>query len=66
MRVRLDKIASSTRNAGLHAQVVLGNDIPARAGTVVAVRVLDEKTTYNQVEDLAGRDAEDEGHRGAP
>lgn len=55
MRVRLDKIASSTRNAGLHARVVVGPDIPAGAGTVVAVRVLDEKVVYNQVEDVHGR-----------
>jgi hypothetical protein len=55
MRVRLDKISSSTRNAGLHSQVVLGPHVPACAGTVVAVRVLDDKSTYNQIEDVAGR-----------
>jgi hypothetical protein len=55
MRLTLDKIASSTRNVGLHAQVVVGSDIPARVGTVVAVRVLDEKTVYNQIEDPHGR-----------
>jgi hypothetical protein len=55
MRIRLDKIASSTRNAQLAPQVVVGAEIPARPGTVVAVRVLDEKTTYNQIEDVHGR-----------
>jgi hypothetical protein len=55
MRLKLDKIASSTRNAQLHEQVVLGTDIPARAGTVVAVRVLDDKSVYNQIEDVGGR-----------
>ena len=55
MRVQLDKIASSTRNVGLHRQVVLGNDIPAKAGTVVVVRVLDEKSVYNKIEDVHGR-----------
>ncbi len=55
MRIRLDKIASSTRNAGLAPQVVVGPDIPAQPGTVVAVRVLDEKRTYNQIEDVHGR-----------
>lgn len=55
MRVRIDKISSSTRNAGLHAGVVVGPDIPATAGTVIAVRVLDEKAIYNQVEDVHGR-----------
>ncbi len=55
MRIRIDKIASSTRNAGLSAHVVVGPDIPAVPGTVVAVRVLDEKGTYNQIEDVHGR-----------
>lgn len=55
MRVQLDKIASSTRNAGLHHHVVVGPEIPARPGTVVVGRVLDEKTTYNQIEDVHGR-----------
>jgi hypothetical protein len=55
MRIRLDKIASSTANARLQRRVVLGDQIPARSGTVVAVRVLDEKRTYNQIEDLHGR-----------
>ncbi|TVQ90745.1 MAG: hypothetical protein EA397_11740 [Deltaproteobacteria bacterium] len=55
MRIRLDKIASCTANARVQRRVVLGPDIPARPGTVIAVRVLDEKRTYNQVEDLHGR-----------
>lgn len=55
MRVRLDKIASSTRNAGLPTDVVLCDEIPAVAGTVVVGRVLDEKSTYNELEDVHGR-----------
>jgi hypothetical protein len=55
MRIQLDKIASSTRNVGLHGHVVVGPDIPARVGTVVVGRVLDEKSTYNQIEDVHGR-----------
>jgi hypothetical protein len=55
MRIRLDKIASSTRNVGLHRDATVGGPIPAVAGTVVAVRVLDNKSTYNQVEDVHGR-----------
>ncbi|MCO4771836.1 MAG: hypothetical protein KDA24_17525 [Deltaproteobacteria bacterium] len=55
MRVRLDKIASSTRNAKLHRDVVVGGPIPAVAGTVVAVRVLDNKAVYNKIEDPHGR-----------
>ena len=55
MRLRLDKIASSTRNVALHRDVTVGGPIPAEAGAVVAVRVLDTKTTYNSVEDVHGR-----------
>ncbi|MEE2829929.1 MAG: hypothetical protein VX498_12135 [Myxococcota bacterium] len=55
MRVRLDKIASCTRNVELHRDAVVGEPIPAEAGTVVAVRVLDSKATYNSVEDVHGR-----------
>jgi hypothetical protein len=55
MRVRLDKIASSTRNVELHRDVVVGAPIPAVAGTVLAVRILDNKATYNKVEDTHGR-----------
>jgi len=55
MRVRLDKIASCTRNASLHRDVVVGAPIPAVAGTVVAVRILDSKAVYNKIEDPHGR-----------
>jgi len=55
VRVQLDKIASSTRNVGLHRQVVLGSEIPANPGAVLAVRVLDEKSVYNKLEDVHGR-----------
>ncbi|TNE90188.1 MAG: hypothetical protein EP330_09015 [Deltaproteobacteria bacterium] len=55
MRLRLDKIASSTANARVKADVVLGGEIPAVPGTVVAVRVLDEKRVYNKLEDVHGR-----------
>lgn len=55
MRLRLDKIASSTSNARLSRRVVLGSEIPAVPGAVLAVRVLDEKHRYNQIEDLHGR-----------
>lgn len=54
-RVRLDRIASSTRNARLTPEVVLGPDIVAREGYVLAVRILDDKATYNVIEDPGGR-----------
>ncbi|MGH7572141.1 MAG: hypothetical protein ACREMK_09900 [Gemmatimonadota bacterium] len=54
-RVRLDRIASSTRNARLTTDVVLGPEIVAREGYVLAVRILDDKVTYNVIEDPGGR-----------
>ena len=54
-RVRLDRIASSTRNARLAPDVIVGEEIVAREGYVLAVRILEDKSSYNTVEDLAGR-----------
>ena len=54
-RVRLDRIASSTRNARLAFDVIVGEEIVAREGYVLAVRILEDKSSYNTVEDLAGR-----------
>lgn len=55
MRLELDKITSSTCNAAVNTRVQLTSNIPAAAGVVLAVRVLDEKHTYNEVEDPHGR-----------
>lgn len=54
-RLHLDRIASSTRNARLAPDVIVGDEIVAREGYVLAVRILDDKSTYNTVEDLSGR-----------
>ena len=54
-RVRLDRIASSTRNAGLTPEVILGDEIIAAEGYVLAVRILEDKASYNTVEDVTGR-----------
>jgi hypothetical protein len=54
-RVRLDRIASSTRNAHLGPEVIVGDEIIATEGYVLAVRILEDKPTYNTVEDLTGR-----------
>jgi hypothetical protein len=54
-RVRLDRIASSTRNAGLSPEVIVGDEILASEGYVLAVRILTDKPTYNTVEDVTGR-----------
>jgi hypothetical protein len=54
-RIHLDRIASSTRNAALAPEVILGDAIIAEEGYVLAVRLLTDKSTYNEVEDLSGR-----------
>jgi hypothetical protein len=54
-RVRLDRIASSTRNAGLTPEVIVGDEIIAAEGYVLAVRILEDKSSYNTVEDITGR-----------
>ncbi len=54
-RVQLDKIASVTARLELGRHAVLGEDIPAEAGVVVACRVLNSKTSYNTLEDVHGR-----------
>ena len=55
MKVRLDKIASSTRNAQLPREVTLTDQIVAREGSILAVRALERKSTYNELEDVHGR-----------
>jgi hypothetical protein len=54
-RVHLDRIASSTKNARLSPDVIVGDEIVAAEGYVLAVRILEDKGTYNTVEDLSGR-----------
>ncbi len=54
-RCTLDKIASVTLRLHVDRHAVLGSEIPARAGTVVACRVLNAKTTYDKLEDVHGR-----------
>src|SRR5918993_3201423 len=54
-RVRLDRISSSTRNAALSPEVIVGDQIVAAEGYVIAVRILEDKSAYNTVEDVTGR-----------
>ncbi len=54
-RVRLDRIASSTRNANLASEVMVGPEIVSEEGYLLAVRILADKSSYNSVEDLSGR-----------
>lgn len=55
MRLTVDKIASVTRNLNLSRTLTLSDDILLEEGSVVAVRVHGEKSTYNQLEDTHGR-----------
>ncbi|MBI3552570.1 MAG: hypothetical protein HY077_08620 [Elusimicrobia bacterium] len=55
MKVTLDKIASSTKNARIPREVLLSEEVPAEEGMVLAVRVHGTKTVYNQLEDTHGR-----------
>ncbi|MDX2194581.1 MAG: hypothetical protein NW201_14650 [Gemmatimonadales bacterium] len=54
-RIRLDRIASATKNARLGAEVIVGDEVIAEEGYILAVRLLEDKSTYNQVEDVSGR-----------
>jgi hypothetical protein len=53
--VLLDKIGSVTLNCRLSRQVRVSDEIPAIEGGVIAVRVLNAKGTYNQLELPSGR-----------
>ena len=55
MKVTLDKIASATKNAKIAREVLVSDDIPAKEGMVLAVRVHGQKTVYNTLEDCYGR-----------
>jgi hypothetical protein len=54
-KITVDKIASSARNLKLLRTLTLSSTIDCREGSVVAVRVIGEKSTYNQLEDVHGR-----------
>ena len=54
-RIRLDRISSSTKNAALPREVIVGDDITAEEGYVLAVRILADKSSYNTIEDPTGR-----------
>ena len=54
-RIRLDRIASSTRNAKLSQEVTLGGSLVCEEGHILAVQILNDKYVYNTVEDVTGR-----------
>lgn len=55
IRITLDKIASSTKNARIESSVYITEDIVPAEGYVVAARVLTDKTVYNTLENVHGR-----------
>jgi len=55
VKVTLDKIASTTRNAKIPREVLLSDEIQAKEGMILAVRVHGKKTVYNTLEDVYGR-----------
>ncbi|MGH8372297.1 MAG: hypothetical protein ACRETO_06165 [Gammaproteobacteria bacterium] len=55
MRITADKIASVTRNLKLDRTLTLSSQISAEHGTVIAGRILTDKSAYNQLEDVYGR-----------
>lgn len=53
--ILLDKIASVTSSCHLERQARISPEIPCVEGVVVAVRILTDKRTYNQIELPSGR-----------
>ena len=53
--VVVDKIASVAQHSNLGHELRLSPDIPCEEGVLVAVRVLNNKTRYNQLELTSGR-----------
>ena len=53
--VLVDKIASVAQHSELGHELRLSADIPCDEGVLVAVRVLNNKTRYNQLELISGR-----------
>lgn len=54
-RITLDKIASATGRLDIATQALISDQITSAEGYVLAVRALDRKTVYNQLEVRSGR-----------
>ena len=59
--VVVDKIASVAQYSKLGQELRVADDIPCEEGILVAVRVLNNKARYNQLELTSGRMLEPEG-----
>ena len=55
MRIRANKIASVTWTLDLGYDLTLTEKINASEGSVIAGRVISDKTVYNTLEDINGR-----------
>ena len=55
MRINADKIASVTRNLKLDRSLTLSPTVRVEHGAVVAGRIVGDKSSYNQLEDVHGR-----------
>lgn len=53
--VIVDKVASVAQHSDVGGELRLSNDIPCEEGVLIAVRVLNNKTRYNQLELTSGR-----------
>ncbi|MFQ5983291.1 MAG: hypothetical protein ACE5KS_07945 [Woeseiaceae bacterium] len=53
--VFVDKVASVAQHSNLSHELRLSDDIPCEEGVLIAVRVLNNKTRYNQLELTSGR-----------
>ncbi|MCK5326247.1 MAG: hypothetical protein KAJ57_09560, partial [Woeseiaceae bacterium] len=53
--VVVDKVSSVAQHSDLGHELRLSPDIPCEEGVLVAVRVLNNKTRYNQLELTSGR-----------
>jgi len=51
----VDKVASVAQHSDIGGEVRLSKDIPCEEGVLIAVRVLNNKTRYNQLELTSGR-----------
>ena len=51
----IDKIASVAQHSNLGSEVRLSDDIPCEEGVLIAARVLNNKSRYNQLELTSGR-----------
>jgi hypothetical protein len=51
----VDKVASVAQHSNLSHELRLSSDIPCEEGVLIAVRVLNNKTRYNQLELTSGR-----------